>query len=141
MERLWENTAYFKSMLVKMGLTLTQSETPILPILIGDEGVAKQFSDQLLSHGVFAQSIVFPTVAREKLEFARLLLPSTLKKNWMRRLTSSKRRLRSFSYCKRKSILFLFDSLLIIILNECTMIGCQLCRTSITFILKGGSLV
>lgn len=66
MERLWENTAYFKSMLVKMGLTLTQSETPILPILIGDEGVAKQFSDQLLSRGVFAQSIVFPTVAKGK---------------------------------------------------------------------------
>ncbi|MGF9603432.1 glycine C-acetyltransferase [Bacillus subtilis] len=66
MERLWENTAYFKAMLVKMGLTLTQSETPILPILIGDEGVAKQFSDQLLSRGVFAQSIVFPTVAKGK---------------------------------------------------------------------------
>ncbi|MBO3635342.1 glycine C-acetyltransferase [Bacillus subtilis] len=66
MERLWENTAYFKAMLVKMGLTLTKSETPILPILIGDEGVAKQFSDQLLSHGVFAQSIVFPTVAQGK---------------------------------------------------------------------------
>lgn len=72
MERLWENTAYFKAMLVKMGLTLTKSETPILPILIGDEGVAKQFSDQLLSRGVFAQSIVFPTVAKEKPEFARL---------------------------------------------------------------------
>ncbi|KIN52926.1 glycine C-acetyltransferase [Bacillus subtilis] len=66
MERLWENTAYFKAMLVKMGLTLTKSETPILPILIGDEGVAKQFSDQLLSRGVFAQSIVFPTVAKGK---------------------------------------------------------------------------
>ncbi|MEH7625539.1 glycine C-acetyltransferase [Bacillus subtilis] len=66
MERLWENTAYFKAMLVKMGLTLTESQTPILPILIGDEGVAKQFSDQLLSHGVFAQSIVFPTVAKGK---------------------------------------------------------------------------
>ncbi|AGE63540.1 MULTISPECIES: glycine C-acetyltransferase [Bacillus] len=66
MERLWENTAYFKAMLMKMGLTLTESQTPILPILIGDEGVAKQFSDQLLSHGVFAQSIVFPTVAKGK---------------------------------------------------------------------------
>ncbi|SMF09370.1 2-amino-3-ketobutyrate coenzyme A ligase [Bacillus subtilis] len=66
MERLWENTAYFKAMLVKMGLKLTESQTPILPILIGDEGVAKQFSDQLLSHGVFAQSIVFPTVAKGK---------------------------------------------------------------------------
>ncbi|MEC1581949.1 glycine C-acetyltransferase [Bacillus subtilis] len=66
MERLWENTDYFKAMLVKMGLTLTESQTPILPILIGDEGVAKQFSDQLLSRGVFAQSIVFPTVAKGK---------------------------------------------------------------------------
>ncbi|MEC1406599.1 glycine C-acetyltransferase [Bacillus halotolerans] len=66
MERLWENTHYFKSMLVQMGFTLTQSETPILPILIGDEGAAKQFSDQLLSQGVFAQSIVFPTVAKGK---------------------------------------------------------------------------
>ncbi|WP_163117317.1 glycine C-acetyltransferase [Bacillus subtilis] len=66
MERLWENTAYFKAMLVKMGLKLTESQTPILPILIGDEGVAKQFSDQLLSRGVFAQSIVFPTVAKGK---------------------------------------------------------------------------
>ncbi|WP_350253980.1 glycine C-acetyltransferase [Bacillus halotolerans] len=66
MERLWENTHYFKSMLVQMGFTLTQSETPILPILIGDEGAAKQFSDQLLSKGVFAQSIVFPTVAKGK---------------------------------------------------------------------------
>ncbi|WP_425671552.1 glycine C-acetyltransferase [Bacillus subtilis] len=66
MERLWENTAYFKAMLVKMGLTLEESQTPILPILIGDEGVAKQFSDQLLSRGVFAQSIVFPTVAKGK---------------------------------------------------------------------------
>lgn len=66
MERLWENTAYFKAMLMKMGLTLIESQTPILPILIGDEGVAKQFSDQLLSRGVFAQSIVFPTVAKGK---------------------------------------------------------------------------
>lgn len=66
MERLWENTHYFKSRLIQMGFTLTQSETPILPILIGNEGAAKQFSDQLLSQGVFAQSIVFPTVAKGK---------------------------------------------------------------------------
>ncbi|MEC1798353.1 glycine C-acetyltransferase [Bacillus mojavensis] len=66
MERLWEYTHYFKSRLIQMGFTLTQSETPILPILIGNEGAAKQFSDQLLSQGVFAQSIVFPTVAKGK---------------------------------------------------------------------------
>ncbi|MEC1670053.1 MULTISPECIES: glycine C-acetyltransferase [Bacillus] len=73
MERLWENTHYFKSRLIQMGFTLTQSETPILPILIGNEGVAKQFSDQLLSQGVFAQSIVFPTVAKGKARIRTIL--------------------------------------------------------------------
>ncbi|WP_121642600.1 glycine C-acetyltransferase [Bacillus vallismortis] len=80
MERLWENTAYFKSMLVKMGLTLTQSETPILPILIGDEAVAKQFSDQLLSRGIFAQSIVFPTVAKGKARIRTIITAEHTKK-------------------------------------------------------------
>ncbi|MCY8545711.1 glycine C-acetyltransferase [Bacillus vallismortis] len=79
-ERLWENTAYFKSMLVKMGLTLTQSETPILPILIGDEAVAKQFSDQLLSRGIFAQSIVFPTVAKGKARIRTIITAEHTKK-------------------------------------------------------------
>ncbi|MEC1688786.1 glycine C-acetyltransferase [Bacillus mojavensis] len=73
MERLWENTHYFKSRLIQMGFTLTQSETPILPILIGNEGAAKQFSDQLLSQGVFAQSIVFPTVAKGKARIRTIL--------------------------------------------------------------------
>ncbi|MBG9768128.1 glycine C-acetyltransferase [Bacillus vallismortis] len=80
MERLWENTAYFKSMLVKMGLILTQSETPILPILIGDEAVAKQFSDQLLSRGIFAQSIVFPTVAKGKARIRTIITAEHTKK-------------------------------------------------------------
>ncbi|MCY9189660.1 glycine C-acetyltransferase [Bacillus mojavensis] len=73
MERLWENTHYFKSRLIQMGFTLTQSQTPILPILIGNEGAAKQFSDQLLSQGVFAQSIVFPTVAKGKARIRTIL--------------------------------------------------------------------
>ncbi len=140
MERLWENTAYFKSMLMKMGLTLTQSETPILPILIGDEGVAKQFSDQLLSRGVFAQSIVFRLLQR-KARIRTIITAEHTKEELNEALDVIKRRLKNSSYCKRKSILFLFYSLLIIILNECTMIGCQLCRASITFILEGGSLV
>lgn len=66
MERLWKNTAYFRDKLIQMGLTLTKSETPIIPILIGDEEKAQAFSDRLLAHGVFAQSIVYPTVAEGK---------------------------------------------------------------------------
>ncbi|MGC1136734.1 glycine C-acetyltransferase [Bacillus sp. B38] len=66
MEKLWENTAYFKDKLVQMGLTLTKSETPIVPILIGEEEKAQALSDLLLTHGVFAQSIVYPTVAQGK---------------------------------------------------------------------------
>lgn len=66
MEKLWENTAYFKDKLVQMGLTLTKSETPIVPILIGEEEKAQALSDHLLTRGVFAQSIVYPTVAQGK---------------------------------------------------------------------------
>ncbi|MEC1395041.1 glycine C-acetyltransferase [Bacillus velezensis] len=66
MEKLWENTAYFKDKLVQMGLTLTKSETPIVPILIGEEEKAQALSDLLLTRGVFAQSIVYPTVAQGK---------------------------------------------------------------------------
>ena len=39
-KKLWDNTAYFKKMLEKIGLPLMKSETPIPPILIGDEAVA-----------------------------------------------------------------------------------------------------
>ena len=66
MEKLWENTAYFTDKLVQMGLTLTKSETPIVPILIGEEEKAQALSDLLLTRGVFAQSIVYPTVAQGK---------------------------------------------------------------------------
>ncbi len=66
MERLWENTHYFKSRLIQMGFTLTQSQTPILPILIGNEGAAKQFSDQLLSQGVFCTKHCFPDCCKRK---------------------------------------------------------------------------
>ncbi|MBD0406348.1 glycine C-acetyltransferase [Bacillus sp. 1021] len=66
MEKLWENTAYFKDKLVQMGLTLTKSETPIVPILIGEEEKAQALSDLLLTRSVFAQSIVYPTVAQGK---------------------------------------------------------------------------
>ncbi|MCI4126163.1 glycine C-acetyltransferase [Bacillus haynesii] len=65
-KKLWDNTAYFKKGLEKIGLPLIKSETPITPILIGDEAEACRFSNTLFELGLFAQAIVFPTVPKGK---------------------------------------------------------------------------
>jgi glycine C-acetyltransferase len=63
-EKLWDNTRYFKSRLNTLGFDTGHSETPITPIMIGDEGKAGQLSDRLFQDGVFAQPILFPMVPR-----------------------------------------------------------------------------
>ncbi|RFU71366.1 glycine C-acetyltransferase [Peribacillus saganii] len=63
-DRLWENTNFFKNGLKQLGFKTGISETPITPVLVGDEALAHQFSDKLLEYGVFAQGIAFPTVAK-----------------------------------------------------------------------------
>lgn len=62
--RLWENAAYFKGEMKKLGFDTGRSETPIVPVMLGDAGLAKQFSRELFEAGVFAMSIGFPTVPR-----------------------------------------------------------------------------
>jgi glycine C-acetyltransferase len=62
-ERLWDNTRYFKAELVRLGFDTGRSETPITPVMMGDPETAMRFSDRLLDEGVFAQPVVFPTVA------------------------------------------------------------------------------
>jgi glycine C-acetyltransferase len=66
MERLWENTRFFKEGLVRLGFDTGISESPITPVIAGDSAKANQLSDRLFEAGVFAQAIGFPTVAREK---------------------------------------------------------------------------
>ncbi|MDF0725105.1 glycine C-acetyltransferase [Cytobacillus sp. S13-E01] len=63
-EKLWENTKFFKDGLMKLGFNTGKSETPITPVIVGDETLTHQFSDKLLEYGVFAQGIAFPTVAK-----------------------------------------------------------------------------
>ncbi len=65
-ERLWENTRFFKSGLRRLGFDTGMSETPITPVLIGDEGQTMRFSDRLFDAGVFALGIAYPTVPRGK---------------------------------------------------------------------------
>jgi len=65
-ERLWENTRFFKQGLTQIGLNTGASETPITPVIVGDERRAMEFSDRLFTHGVFALGLAFPTVPRGK---------------------------------------------------------------------------
>ncbi|WP_067727933.1 glycine C-acetyltransferase [Oceanobacillus damuensis] len=63
-EKLWENGNYLKKGLKKLGFHIGNSETPITPCIIGDEKNAQKFSKRLYEEGVYAKSIVFPTVPR-----------------------------------------------------------------------------
>ena len=65
-ERLWDNTRFFKAGLTALGLDTGRSESPITPVIVGDGALAMTLSDQLFESGVFAQGIAFPTVARDK---------------------------------------------------------------------------
>jgi glycine C-acetyltransferase len=66
MERLWENTRFFKAGLERLGFNTGISESPITPVIAGDGAVAMRLSDRLFEEGVFAQGIAFPTVPRDK---------------------------------------------------------------------------
>jgi glycine C-acetyltransferase len=66
MERLWENTRFFKSGLERLGFDTGISESPITPVIAGDSVRANALSDRLFPEGVFAQAIGYPTVARDK---------------------------------------------------------------------------
>ncbi len=65
-DNLWNNTIFFKNGLKALGFDTGQSETPITPIIVGDDAVAHKLSDKLFEHGVLAQGIAFPTVAKGK---------------------------------------------------------------------------
>jgi len=63
-ERLWDRTRFFKQGLVDLGFDTGQSETPITPVIAGEETKAVEFSRLLWDEGVFTPAIVFPTVAK-----------------------------------------------------------------------------
>jgi glycine C-acetyltransferase len=65
-ERLWQNTAYFKKEMKSLGFDTGKSVTPITPIMLGEAPLAQQFSRDLFQEGVFAMAIGFPTVPRGK---------------------------------------------------------------------------
>jgi len=65
-ERLWSNTRRFKAELTRLGFDTGSSETPITPVIVGESAAAIRFSDRLFEEGVFATSVVYPTVALDR---------------------------------------------------------------------------
>ena len=63
-DRLWDNTRFFKDGLKALGFDTGLSESPITPVIAGDGAKAMELSDRLFQAGVFAQGIAFPTVPR-----------------------------------------------------------------------------
>jgi len=65
-DKLWENTGYFKEEMRKLGFDTGASTTPITPVMLGEASLAQEFSRELFKAGVFGMSIGFPTVPRGK---------------------------------------------------------------------------
>lgn len=63
-DRLWDNAKYFKEKMGTLGFDIGKSQTPITPVIIGDEAKTMEFSRRLLDKGVFVSGIVFPTVPK-----------------------------------------------------------------------------
>jgi glycine C-acetyltransferase len=66
MDKLWENTRFFKAGLQSLGFNTGRSESPITPVIVGEAKKAMEMSDRLFQQGVFAQGIGYPTVARDQ---------------------------------------------------------------------------
>jgi glycine C-acetyltransferase len=65
-DRLWANTAIFREGMEQMGFNTGQSETPIIPVMLGEAPLAQAFSRKLFEEGVFAMALGYPTVPRGK---------------------------------------------------------------------------
>jgi glycine C-acetyltransferase len=63
-DRLWANATYFKKRMAELGFDTGRTETPIVPIMLGEAPLAKEFSRRLFENGVFAMALGFPTVPR-----------------------------------------------------------------------------
>ncbi|MHA1916203.1 MAG: aminotransferase class I/II-fold pyridoxal phosphate-dependent enzyme [Promethearchaeota archaeon] len=64
--KVWENTNYFKKEVQSMGYNTGNSETPIIPLIIGDPGKAQELARVLFEEeNVYGTPIVFPMVAKE----------------------------------------------------------------------------
>ncbi len=65
-KKLWDNTKYFKDKISSLGFNIGKSQTPIIPIMLGEAKIAQNFSKKLFEKGIFATAIGYPTVPQGK---------------------------------------------------------------------------
>ncbi|MCA9898866.1 MAG: glycine C-acetyltransferase [Anaerolineales bacterium] len=65
-DRLWSNAALFKKEMQNMGFNTGVTQTPIVPVMLGEATLAQKFSQRLFEEGVFAMAIGYPTVPQGK---------------------------------------------------------------------------
>src|SRR3981081_1004821 len=83
-KKLWANTKFFKRELKKRGFQFNVSETPIIPIHVGEAAKAFDFSRKLFDAGVFAPAVGYPTVAEGKARL-RAIVSATHKREQLLR--------------------------------------------------------
>ena len=79
-QNLWKNREYFINAMSDFGFNTGMSETPIIPVMIGESNAAQKFSVRLFEEGVFALPIVYPMVARGKARI-RVMMNAALRKD------------------------------------------------------------
>ena len=80
-DRLWENTRFFKEGLTSLGFDTGASKTPITPVIVGEGARAMELSDKLFEAGVFAQGIAFPTVPRDAARVRAMVMATHTKED------------------------------------------------------------
>ena len=78
---LWTNTDYFRNGIRDLGFDTGKSQTPIIPVMVGESGTAKVFSSRLFEFGVFALPIVFPMVSKDKARIRTIMNAALTKKD------------------------------------------------------------
>ncbi len=63
-KNLWDNTRFFSDGMKSLGYDIGHSETPIIPVMLGDEMLAQKFEEKLFRQKIFAHAIIYPTVPR-----------------------------------------------------------------------------
>ncbi|MCI2062717.1 MAG: glycine C-acetyltransferase [Eubacteriaceae bacterium] len=79
--KLWDNREYFMGKMSTLGYDLGHTETPVVPVMVGDEALAKEMSEMLYNEGIFAQAIVYPTVAKGKARLRVMISAAHTKKD------------------------------------------------------------
>jgi len=80
-KKLWDNVQYLQTEFKKLGFDTGNSQTPIIPVMLEDEEIARNFSTKLFELGVFATPIVFPMVAKGKARIRVIASASFTKKD------------------------------------------------------------